>query len=166
MKRSAIVAPVVLAILCTVLLSGHPASAETAYFIVANPGLMLLGLSDSYVLPLSDPGDIAIARQLAQGGFLIVVATISTEPDGINRDMLAPGQPEWSWHVKEFHAFADAAIELCDGNPTMTNASAQAAGPGHEWDICYWSYTVVDEIMVPTPVESSTWGNIKALYSE
>jgi hypothetical protein len=155
---------VLIAALCGFSATAH-AEATTAYFVVANPALMLIGMSDSYVLPLSDPADIAIARELVVGqGFLIVVATVTPGADGINRDMLAPGTPEWSWHVSEFLAFATAAIELCDGRPTFTEVDAQNAGEGEEWDICYWNYTVVAEIAGPSPVEQSTWGKIKALF--
>ena len=138
---------------------------ETAYFLVANPDLVLIGMSDSYVLPLTDPEDIALARVMASGGAgLIVGARITTGSDGINRDMLAPDQPEWSWHVKEFSAFTETAIELCDGTPTYTEGEALNKPEGEVWDICYWNYTVVKEVTDVVPVEGSTWGSIKALF--
>jgi hypothetical protein len=138
--------------------------ADTAYFLVANPDLLLDGLSDSYVLPLSDPDDIAAARALLDGGFLIVSATVTVGSDGINRDMLASESPAWSWHVTRFHGFSEVTMELCDGNPTFTEAEAQNSSEGDEMLICYWSYTVVLEVTDLVPVEQSTWGSIKALY--
>ncbi len=163
-----IVISISLAVLLIAPLTGvgdpvHP-QTPTAYFLVANPDLMLIGLSDSYVLPLSDPDDIAVARLLASGGFRIVSATVTVGSDGINRDMLAPGSPEWSWHVTEFHGFVEAAIELCDGTPTFTEGDAQNSFEGDELDICYWNYTVVAEVTDAVPVERSTWGMIKALF--
>jgi hypothetical protein len=168
MKRSAVIASLVVLSMATLTGVGDPVSSQTptAYFLVANPDLMLVGLSDSYVLPLSDPEDIDMARQLANGGFLIVVASVTKGADGINRDMLASGEPEWSWHVSQFHAFASAAIELCDGTPTMTEVTAGNMAEGEEWDICYWNYTVVAEVTDAVPVDRSTWGRIKALYGD
>jgi len=166
MKRSAIVASIVVLSIIALPGVGDEVRAETAYFLVANPDLMLIGLSDSYVLPLTDPDDIAVARQLALGGFLIVVASVTAGADGINRDMLAPGTPPWSWHVVELHAFAEAAIELCDGTPAFTEVDALNMPEGERWDICYWNYTVVAEITAPVPVDPSTWGRIKALFTD
>src|SRR5262245_6634005 len=61
---------------------------------------------DSYVLPLSDPAAIAHARDLIRigpsAGETIVVAAIAAGSDGINRNYLALGAPQWSWHVSEF----------------------------------------------------------------
>jgi len=126
---------------------------------------MLLGLSESYVLPLSDPDDITVARALAGGGgFRIVSAFVTAGADGINRDMLAPGTPEWSWHVSQFNGFVETAIELCDGKPSFTEGDAQTALEGEEWIICYWNYTVVAEVTSAVPVDQSTWGRIKALF--
>ena len=167
MKRKAVTASLVVLLIATLTGAGDPVRSQTptAYFLVANPDLVLIGMSDSYVLPLSEPEDIEFARLLVSGGgFRMVVATVTVGSDGINRDMLAPGEPEWSWHVTKFHGFATAAIELCDGTPTMTEVSAQNMYEGDEMDICYWSYTVVEEVTDFDPVERSTWGSIKALY--
>ena len=166
MKRISISISLVLLLIAPLTGVGDPVRPQTptAYFLVANPDLMLIGLSDSYVLPLSDPDDIAMARLLVSGGFRIVSATVTVGSDGINRDMLAPGSPEWSWHVTQFHGFVEAAIELCDGTPTMTEVSSQSWLEGDEYDICYWNYTVVAEVTDAVPVERSTWGMIKALF--
>ncbi|MDH3216292.1 MAG: hypothetical protein OEN01_08370 [Candidatus Krumholzibacteria bacterium] len=166
MKQKGFSVSLVVLLITTLAGGGNPVGSQTptAYFLVANPDLMLIGLSDSYVLPLSDPDDIAFARQLVRGGFRIVSASVTVGSDGINRDMLAPGTPEWSWHVTEFHGFVEAAIELCDGTPTFTEGDAQNWREGEEWDICYWNYTVVAEITDTVPVERSTWGMIKLLF--
>ena len=149
------------------VLSPFAVRAETAYFMVANPDLMLIGLSDSYVLPLTNPDDIDFARDIVQGGNgAIVFARVTAGGDGINRDRLAPGMPEWSWHVTEFMEFATAAIEICDGTPAFTEVDAQNAGEGEEWIICYWNYTVVAEVTETVPVEESKWGRIKALFGD
>src|SRR6185436_18037980 len=78
---------------------------------------------DSFVLPLSDPLDIAHARDLIskgpeQAGATIVFADIAAGSDGINRDLLADNQHTWSWHVTKFTSFGDFGIELLDGWPT------------------------------------------------
>jgi hypothetical protein len=166
MKRKSVSVGLLGLLIASFIGFGDPVRPQTptAYFLVANPDLMQIGMSDSYILPLTDPEDIALARQLVDGGFLIVVATITKGSDGINRDMLAPGQPEWSWHVTHFIAFASAAIELCDGTPTLTEVTAGSMPEDQEWDICYWKYTVVADVTDEVPVEGSTWGKIKALF--
>jgi hypothetical protein len=143
----------------------HVGAQSSAHFVVAVPGLYPLS-GDSYILVLTDPADISVARALvANGDFAIVVARVSAGSDGINRDVIAPGEPKWSWHVKEFLTFADAATEICDGSPTQTEQVAQSWPPDYEETICYWSYTVVAEIPPSTPVEETNWGAIKALFS-
>jgi hypothetical protein len=122
---------------------------------------------DSFVLPLTATSDVAHARDLiARGpdaaGAPIVFAEISAGADGVNRDVLAGGQPLWNWHVSTFEGFGDFGIELLDGNPTLVEADvagwiantrrAETDTAGH---IGFWNYTVVAELdqppMVPLP---------------
>jgi hypothetical protein len=152
--------------LLVALLWGTASRAATVYFVVAErPEVAELG--DSYVLPLSVDADIAHARDLiARGpdaaGAAIVFAEISAGADGINRDVLAPGQPLWDWHVSSFEGFGDIGIELIDGNPTQVGDDVQGwilntrrsedETTGH---IGFWNYTVVAELpqtpTVPLP---------------
>jgi hypothetical protein len=68
----------------------------------------------------------------------------------------------WSWHVTEFVAFADAAIEICDGTPTLVEG---AGGTTPDGQICFWTYTVVLEIPPPeVALRQRTWGGIKELF--
>lgn len=139
--------------------------SETAYFLVARPTLYPKRLGDSYILPLTDPDDIDTARLLIDSGtFKIVHAVIAAGSDGINRDMLAEGTPEWSWHVVKFMGFSDLAIELCDGSPTLTEGDVQNWDEGEEGMICYWSYTVVAEVTELVHSEPATWGEIKIRF--
>jgi hypothetical protein len=146
-----------------------PAAADiicdgsASYFVVARPEMYPL-FGDSYVLPLTDPEDIALARNIVAGGFAIVVATVTTGDGGYNRDMLAPEGHRWSWHVSEFQEFAAVAAEVCDGNPTMTEGEARNWAPGEETTICYWSFTVVEEIDCTVPTTGTSWGGLKSWY--
>lgn len=111
---------------------------------------------DSYVLPLTDPDAIAHARALitAPPGDLssIVIAHIAAGPDGINRDLLAPGEPPWSWHVTEFVEFADFAAEILDGWPTFVEEDVAGWIANTNGSIGFWSYTVIAELPpVPEP---------------
>jgi len=78
---------------------------------------------DAYVLPIDDLNDILHARNLIQfdpaNGAPMAVAEIDKGADGINRDLLAPGAPEWSWHVS---GFADYAIEILGGRPSFVES--------------------------------------------
>ena len=148
------------------LVAAGAAHAATVYFVVAErPGVAVLG--DSYVLPLSAEADIAHARDLiARGpdaaGAAIVFAEISAGPDGINRDVLALGEPPWEWHVSAFEGFGDIGIELIDGNPTQVGDDVQGwilntrrsedETTGH---IGFWSYTVVGELTPSVPLPAA-----------
>jgi hypothetical protein len=147
------------------VLSAGAARAGTVLFVVAEkPGVEEHG--DSFVLPLSDPSDIAHARDLiARGpdaaGAGIVFAEISAGRDGINRDVLAAGEPLWDWHVSKFEGFGDMGVELVDGWPTFIQddvpgwiANTRRSGDEAVGHIGFWSYTVVSELTpatVPIP---------------
>lgn len=117
---------------------------------------------DSFVLPLSKEQDIAHARDLIVrgpdvAGGSIVFAEISAGADGVNRDVLAPGEPLWNWHVSRFEGFGDFGIELIDGNPSLVEEDVggwivntrrnENDNVGH---IGFWSYTVMSEL-APAP---------------
>lgn len=133
-------------------LASRSAAAETILFLVAEPSTPAHG--DSYVLPLSDPGAIAQARDLIDGngqpGPSIVVALIAEGADGINRDWLASGAPEWSWHVTEFVDFADSTIEILDGWPGLVEQDVPGWIANTGGAIGFWSYTVVAEVPEPS----------------
>lgn len=129
------------------------ASAGTAYFVVAERP-EVAEHRDSYVLPLSDPDHIAHARDLIRrgpeaAGEPIVVAKISPGADGINRDHLAVGAPEWNWHVSDVEGFADFTIELIDANPTYVRQNLSEWIDDTGGSIGFWSYTVVSELRSP-----------------
>lgn len=101
-------------------------------------------------------GDIATARQLiASRGFLFAFALVTKDSDGINREVVAAGEPVWSWHLQEFPGIGTAAIELRDGTPTFTERESQGWPDHHVVEIYQWEYTVVDELG-PLPVESTS----------
>jgi hypothetical protein len=141
------------------------AAAETVYFLVGEwPGQEIYG--DSYVVPIEDPVDIQHARDLIAlgpevAGDPIVVAAIEAGADGINRDWLAAGAPEWSWHVTEFQSFAFGTIEILDGYPTLVESdvawwieNTNQPGEPEVGYIGFWSYTVIAEL-APIPESSS-----------
>ena len=149
-----------------VTLSAGLAHGGPVYFVVAErPGVAEAG--DSFVLPLSSDADVAHARDLvARGpdaaGAPIVFAEIAAGADGINRNVIAAGEPLWNWHVSAFEGFGDVGIELVDGNPTLVEEDvggwivntrrSESDAVGH---IGFWNYTVVAELesapSVPLP---------------
>jgi hypothetical protein len=127
---------------------------------------------DSYVLPLDDPDDIAHARALiAEGpsiGGAIAVAEIAPGADGLNRDWLAPGKPQWSWHVTRFDGFADATVEILDGNPSMVEEDVDFWIQNTNGFIGFWGYTVTAELAHPpyfpiNPGFNDAWRNPEKL---
>jgi hypothetical protein len=132
-------------------------AAGTVYFLVAEtPGAEVH--NDSYVLPLSDPAQIAHARALIDGTATdgkIVTARIAEGANGINRDYRAVGTPEWSWHVTEFLGFADNTIEVLDGWPSDVERDVPAWMANTNSQVGFWSYTVVEELpAVPEPASA------------
>jgi hypothetical protein len=124
----------VLLIICSTI-----AKAENVYFLVAE---FEPYYCDSYVLPLSNPTDIAHARGIIQGGPgpYIVVAGIAATANGINRDYLDINKREWHWHVTRFNAFADMTAEILDGWPGGAELGYNVGTIG------FWSYSVVAEL--------------------
>jgi hypothetical protein len=120
---------------------------ETVYFLVAETEPFH---SDSYVLPLTEPDDIAHARDLiANGpaaGAPIVVAYIDCSPDLINRDYLSSSKHIWSWHITQFDGFADITAEILDGWPGFVESNCYGWVGETGGMIGFWSYTVVYEL--------------------
>ena len=152
-------AAALLAVLSCLFLSvtARSADAETRYFKVAEwPGQVHHG--DSYVLPLTDPADIAHAEDLinqgpAVAGNAIVQAKIAPGSDGINRDFNQKGHPPWSWHVTELEAFVPYTIEIYDGWPGMVEDDIPFWMGNTGGHIGFWHYTVVEDVthQVPEP---------------
>lgn len=133
------------------LLVAGIARADTLWFVV---GETTPNRNETYLLPLTDPNAIAQARaRLAQGDASgvgsIVTAQIASGADGFNRDVNAPGQPLWSWHVTAFEGFADATIELCDGWPGFVERDPAAWIANTQGRICFWGYRLVAELPSP-----------------
>lgn len=74
----------------------------------------------TFVLPLTRETDISHARALINGNTSIastVLAVVSAGTNCINRDYSTPTLREWSWHVVDFHKFADAITEAIQITP-------------------------------------------------
>jgi len=147
-----------LAVLGLSCLAPSASSTGILFLVAENPALISPCFRcDSYVLPLSDPDDIAAARAIiATGGVggpgmgVIVVASIAAGADGINRDLLAPGTPEWSWHVTEFLEFAEGVTEILDGSPGTVENDVAGWIANTNGRIGFTNYTVVQELPEPT----------------
>lgn len=128
---------------------GGGSDQRPVYFLVAE---ITPSHGDSYLLPLTDPDDIARARQLAvsarpQQPTIVVAQIAAGSSDGLveNRDLLRGGR-RWSWHVSRFLNFADATIEILDGWPGYVEdhfAEWQRITGG---TIGFWQYTVQREV--------------------
>lgn len=126
---------------------------------------------DSYIVSIdsADTSRLDHARSLvawvasgasptASPGATIVAATIAMGSDGINRDLLAVGQPQWSWHVVAPIDFTDFSIEILDGYPSLVEADLDWWFDNTGGAIAFWNYTVVAELgAVPEPSAWSAW---------
>ncbi len=140
------------------LIIGHNAAAEPVEFLVTELPSGV-GHLDSFTISLEDPLLIEHARSLVEFGPLagdpIVWARIASGGDGINRDVLAPGEPHWNWRVVEVEAFVGLTAEIFDGWPSfigedppawMDNTAPDDADMGY---IGFWAYTVTAELGSP-----------------
>lgn len=94
------------------------AEGATHYFLV---GPKVTAVTVSYVLPLSDPGEINEARRqlmLPIEERKAISARIASGPDWINRDYFEAGQRLWHWHVTELIAFGSGGSYNTDGRPS------------------------------------------------
>ena len=142
-------------VLClAALVCGCPVRCgDTVYFLVSE---LTPAHGDSYVLPLTNPDDIAQARAIIAdpegSAARIVVAKIAPcgECAYINRDFLNGGRP-WSWCVTDFEGFAENTIEILDGWPGYVNDNLDEWMGTTGGAIGFWSYSVTREL---TPWES------------
>jgi hypothetical protein len=134
-----------------VAVASAAAAAPIEFLVAEFPGHEVHG--DSYVLVLEKSADIDHARALiekgAAAGATIAVVRIAAGADGRNRNVRAPGEPLWSWHQTSFEGFGDAAIELCDGWPGYVEQDVDRWIANTNGTICFWSYTVVEELPEP-----------------
>jgi hypothetical protein len=121
------------------------AHAETVYFLV---GEIQLAWNESYVLALSDPNDIAHARELIDGSGdrRLVVAQIECSSDCINRNYLNACKRAWSWRVTDFVGFADITIEILDGWAGLVEKDCEWWVTNTGGYIGFWNYTIVAEL--------------------
>jgi len=87
--------------------------------------------NETFRVALTTPGQVAAARAAQAGGTARI-------PNG---RIVAGTQVNtgWTWHLEEV-AFAEAAIEVCDGRPSDVERQGPAFGGGR---FCPWSATVV-----------------------
>jgi hypothetical protein len=146
---------------------GSSAQAGKIHFTVAElPGIDVHG--DSYVIAIDESRTDLIdhARALidwvesggdeaTSPGGTILVAPIAPGSDGINRNILAAGEPLWSWHVVGDPEFADSTIEILDGWPTFVESDVPGWIANTNGNIGFWNYTIVAEIGTFVPEPSS-----------
>ena len=126
------------------------AQAGKIQFAVAEvPGIDVHG--DSYVITIDEsrPDLISHARALIDWvesggdpanspGGTIIVAPVASGSDGINRDVLAAGEPLWSWHVVGDPEFMDVTAEVLDGWPTFVEGDVPGwIGPSPPRPYCF-----------------------------
>ena len=142
----------VIAVLFVSSALAEQAPAETVYFLVSEIN-QPCSTCDSYVLPVSEPSAIDHARDLVANGpgigGTIALANAAVGGDGFNRNLLAQGEPLWSWHITSLTTFADFTIELCDGSPTLVEADPPGFLANTSGVICFWGYPVTAELPGP-----------------
>lgn len=133
--------------------------------------------NDSFVISIdeSDTAKLSHARALVEWiaagakpeespGDTIVLADIRPGGDGINRNVLAPGQPAWSWQIEQPISFVGFTIEILDGWPTFVEEDVPGWMANTNGAIGFWGYTVVQELpSVPEPTAATLVGGLVPL---
>ena len=99
---------------------------------------------DSYLVYLENPEDIRTANDLINGRIppLIIVAEIEEGSDGVNRNVLDPDAPYYSWHVSRFVSFAGVTVEILDGSPGFVESDVSRWIDNTRGMIGFWAYTI------------------------
>src|SRR3954462_7411653 len=143
--------------LCVVAATGNALATDLGVADVqTTPTRFLVGervallRHESYVLPLSEPADIAAARDLItfgpDGRPAMVIAKITAGANGINRNYHAAGSPQWSWHSTDFLGFVDLAAEIYDGWPRKVEQNVEGWILNTAAVIGFSRWTVVAEL--------------------
>ena len=138
------------------------ADTNTVYFL-------LVAQSDSFALPLSRAEDIAYARQLMaepdnQTLHRMIAARIAAGRDGINRNYMKAGAPEWSWHVAEFSGFGDGTVN--DWSPSQIDSNPSYYAQLYGGIIGFITYKVTAELgSVLTLTMRTNGGNIQFTWN-
>ena len=119
---------------------------------MSRPGLH----GDSFLLPPEPPADIVQALNLilygTAAGASIIVAQFATGSDGVNRNVLAPGEPLWYWHGTRLNNFAHLTPEILDGWPAFIEQDVNDWIMNTGGFIGVWKYNVTAELTpIPLP---------------
>jgi PKD repeat protein len=121
---------------------------QPVYFIMSDIAVPEHG---SYLLPLTDPDDIAHARSIvespesASAGIAVAYIEFGTGDGFIsNHDPYHPDKV-WSWHVSEFIEFADMTVEVYDGWADFVEDDVNGWIANTGGRIGFWAYRPVAE---------------------
>jgi len=108
---------------------------------------------DSFILPLSDPADIAAADKIVNDINSTTACIVSARiakggGDGryLNKDLLDGTQRVWSWHVTEFFGFVDVTAEIYDSWPGYVENHLDEWLQQNSGVIGFWNYTVTRRV--------------------
>lgn len=150
------------------------ARSESIAFLVSElPSQVVHG--DSYVITIDDNDATRLAQARAIAAWVaagepvknepmdrIIVTSIAAGANGINRDFLARGLPEWSWHPVGTPEFAGFTAEILDGWPTFVEEDVPGWIANTRGRLGFWSYTVTRELgptsQIPEPASLTLLG--------
>lgn len=112
-------------------------------------------LQDSFVIHLTDPGQIKEARDaLQEKSAKILVADITANTLPWNRAFVGPQSTPWSWSVNKVHSFSDLALMECDGSASLVEERLLS------WlisgRICFWRSHIIRELN-RSELKSARW---------
>jgi len=136
-------------------------SSNAVYFVFAEPPPRG---RDAFVLPLTQSNDIAFVRSwlrdtnLPPGTPITPVFLIAPGSDGINRDYLTVGAPQWSWHVVEFIGFSGGVSGVIGSTPTYVEDHLDEWMARNRGLTAFFQVPLFELLPRPDPVVSANLG--------
>lgn len=124
-----------------------PEDENASYFLVMTSSKSSLQTADSFIVKITDPHLIQVAREQISTPSLekIVFGRIQKGHGGFNRNWVKSEKPLWSWSVSEVTNIADLGSTACNGIPQVVENRIDQwlNDPGK---ICFWSYRIRKEL--------------------
>jgi hypothetical protein len=138
-------------------------AARIGFLVAEYPNDQVHG--DSFVVTIEESDSERLAHARALVAWIESGADLETAPDGrivftemadgadgVNRNVLAAGEPLWSWHPVGEVDFVDISAEVYDGWPTFVEQDVAAWIANTGGGVGFWGYTITKELgVVPEP---------------
>src|SRR5207237_72752 len=104
-------------------------------------------------------------------GGTIIFASIVSDADQVNRNLVASRQPDRNWHVSGVSGFGDVGVELLDGSPTYVSQHLNTSIRENGGHVGFWNDAFSKELTgyperippIPVPLPTAVPATLVAL---